>query len=222
MVRMILLIVVALTCGSVHVFSQERATSDRARFFVSGGVALEADNTWGDSVPVGSAVTASAGIDLSRHVGVRVALEVPKVYSTESASSFGFFRARSTEQHRSICWSVSADGHRALTDRVRLGVLGGITMARRPNVFLTSRDQLGAGDIVVGHVDTTTTYVFTWLGLTAGVEAPVMLTRHLSLVPGATVTVFPLAEYRPHHDCARKHGTTLAILNQDTRIEGPE
>src|SRR5207248_5840519 len=108
--------------------------------------------------------------------------------------TFGFFRTRSTEQHRSICWSVLVDGHRQLTARVQLGVLAGITVARRPNVYVTSTDQLGAGDLVIGHVDTTRAYVFTWQGLTGGAEFPVILTRHLLLVPGATVTVFPGVE----------------------------
>ena len=153
------------------------------------------DNTWGDPTPTAMALIASAGVDVSAHVGVRFSVDLPETYTTRSESSYDFFRTTITERHRSVCWSALVDVHGQLANRVRLGIIAGITDAQRPQTYSTSSDELGPGDVVLAHVDSRQTDIFTWPGVTLGAEVPVSLTTRFALVPEASVTGFPLAEY---------------------------
>ena len=193
-VRILTAALIALASWTAEAHAQTQNAGDGRGVFFGGGVGAEVDHTWANESRA-AIVTASAGVDVSRHIGVRLAFDVPNVSSTTSQSTLGLFRTRTTEEHRSICWSILVDGHRRVTDRVGMALLAGITIARRPSVHVISRDQLGAGDAVIGHTDTTVVYVFTWRGLTAGAEVPVAAGRHVLLVPMTTVTWFPGAEY---------------------------
>ena len=162
--------------------------------FVGVGIGAQYDNTWGDGY--GSpALLVTAGADLSAHVGIRVAVGVPQIASSERDSTIGPGRVHVTEEHRSISWSGRVDIHRRVTERVRVGVLAGFTYAQRPTTSILSEDLLGAGNAVLGHAEVTQASRFDWVGLAFGVEAPLRATRHLSIVPVCTVTLFPLAEY---------------------------
>ena len=196
MIREIWLTLVVILGSALNAFSQPpQPIPTPIRFFVSLGGIAEMDDTWGQPTPTAMALIASAGVDVSARVGVRFAVSLPETHTARSENSYGFFRTTITESHRSVCWSALVDVHGQLTHRVRLGVVAGITDAQRPQTYSTSSDQLGAGDVVLAHVDSRMTDIFTWPGVTLGAEVPVSLTTRLALVPEASVTGFPFAEY---------------------------
>jgi hypothetical protein len=195
-IRATWLTLVVILSSALNAFSQPpQPIPTGMRFFVSLGGIADMDNTWGHPTPTAMALFASAGVDVSAHVGVRFAVDLPKTHTTQSESSYGFFRTAITERHRSVCWSALADVHGQLAHRVRLGVVAGITAAQRPQEYSTSSDELGAGDVVLEHVDSRRTDIFTWPGVTLGAEVPVSLTTRLALVPEVSATEFPPAEY---------------------------
>jgi len=162
--------------------------------FVGAGIGAQYDNTWADAY--GSpALLMTAGADVSEHVGIRLAVDVPPVASSERASTIGPDRVQIREEHRSIGWSGFVDVHGRVSERVRVGVLAGFTYAQRPTTSVLSRDLLGAGNAGLAHTDMTKASRFDWSGLAFGVEAPVRATTRLSVVPVASVTLFPFAEY---------------------------
>jgi len=163
--------------------------------FVGAGVGAQLDNTWAEthSAP---AVLVTVGADVSEHVGIRMAVDVPTTAaSIERGSVLGPDRVQSTETHHSTGWSGFVDVHGHLSERVRIAGLAGLTYTVRPMTLVLSRDLLGAGNAVLAHTEMTQRSRYDWAGLAFGVETQARATTHLSVVPMATVTFFPLAEY---------------------------
>jgi len=88
-----------------------------ARWFVSGGFSVDDDHTHPDSTPTIVGVT-SVGVDLGRHVGVRLLLDVPTLDGAYPA------------ERRRTSWSALFDRHGQVTDRVRVGFVTGFTEER--------------------------------------------------------------------------------------------
>jgi hypothetical protein len=186
-------VLVILLCSS-SAFSQPQQEGG-PRFFVGGGAIVDNDYTWASPAIGSVGFTASAGVDVSRHLGVRLGVDVPQTITTRSESSTATLHVTSIQRRRSLSWSGLIDMHGRLSDRVRLGFVTGITAARRPDEFDTSIDELGPGGVVLRHRESSTPYTFTWWGATAGVELPLALSDRMSIVPEARAIWFPLAEY---------------------------
>jgi len=194
--RTIWLMVAATLCGTPKAYSQTaQPLSAHGPFFVSVGILAETDRTWPEAQRATEALSLVAGADRSPHFGVRLAVDVPRVYTTRSEDSYGLSRTIVTEHPRSISWSGLLDCHGQLTDRVRLGVLAGFSYTLKPSEQSVSRERLGPGDVVLEHVDKVIVTNHPDLGVTLGTELPVSITGHLTVVPEASVTRFPLAEY---------------------------
>ena len=167
---------IVILCGASSALSaRAQNTASSTGLFVGGGAFADLDHTWGtDATSAG--FNASAGLDVDRHLGVRVGIEVPRTVVVPCGT-------RCVERHRSLSWSALIDLHGQVSGRVRVGVLAGITSASHFSVFALSTDSFGTGD------------TFPWWGAAVGVEFPVALTRHLSIAPEARLEWFPLADY---------------------------
>jgi hypothetical protein len=168
--------------------------------YVGGGVVSEGDNTWATATPATAGLTALAGLDVSRHVGVRLTVDVPRVVTTVSTpttyrDATGTHSVTGEERHRSVSWSALVDVHGQASERVRVGFVTGVTAAHRPDQYDTVIDLLGPDGAVVAHNEYHSGGTFTWYGVTAGGEAVVSLTNHVALTADARVVGFPLAEY---------------------------
>jgi hypothetical protein len=145
------------------------------RVFVSGGLLADQDGTWGTpAATVG--FSAAAGIDINHRTDVRLLVDVPKTVTVVCGRGC-------VEEHRSRSWSLLLGVHGALSDRVRAGIAVGFATTEHYSAFPTSPPPYASGATC------------TWLGFTTGVEVPVTLTSHLSVVPEAHTVWFPLADY---------------------------
>jgi hypothetical protein len=134
-------------------FAQPTAPSPR--FFLGGGIMSDGDNTWG-ATQRSAGLTALAGVDLSRHV-VRLTFDLPKVATTTTTDTYrnanGPVRSVVQRRHRSISWSVIVEGHGQVSDRISIGLGGGMTVAPRPTEIDISVDELATDGALMGHTD---------------------------------------------------------------------
>jgi hypothetical protein len=176
MVRTMWLALAVVLGGTPNMLAEtRRETAVDKRFFVGVGAIADKDHTWAEAAS-GGGLSAQAGVDLSRHIGARLVVDVPTMVTVSCGT-------RCIERHRSLSWSAAIDVHRRLSKRIRFGIITGITAARHFSAFAPSLDQFGSGD------------TFIWWGFTVGGEFPISLTPRLSVVPEARVVAFPIAEY---------------------------
>jgi hypothetical protein len=190
--RITSLVLILIVAAVAPAAAQPLATAPHA--YVGAGILADDDATWAN-VRVVPALAIAAGVDLGPTIGIRLSVDSPAAV-VESRQSVANGRSYATmNSHRSITWSGLVDVHRPLGDHARIGFLTGVSWAVRPDVYETIVDSAATPGGPARHDEYRTAYTFTWLGVTAGVEAPIAIGSRASIVPDIRVVYFPLAEY---------------------------
>jgi hypothetical protein len=159
-------------------------------FFAGGGVIADYDRT-NSRLTDHAAIswTLVAGLDVTPHVGLRILLDLPR-QARETAE--GVYRRspggppvreKLTRTRRSMTYALLADLHGQIAPRVRLGITCGLTEVTHDVETVVVRHELRADGSTSRLADLRQVGDFDWNGIPLGMEAALLLTRRLEIVP---------------------------------------
>jgi hypothetical protein len=140
--------------------------------------------------------TVAAGMDLTRNAGIRILIDAPRQVRTVAEGITSHLslepgvRYKLTRTERSMTFSALLDLHGQVTPRVKLAAIAGIARVTHDDDTVVVREKLHPDGTASPLPDQRQTGAHPWMGISVGVEAPVLLTQRLEVVPELRVICF--------------------------------
>jgi hypothetical protein len=171
------------------------------RIFVEAGAIADNDRTNSRLTEhVAGSWTLVVGAEVQHHLGIRLTVDTPRETSSVTegvylSSEFPFpFRQRLTRSRRSMTFAVLADVHGNVAPRLRIAATCGIANVTHDTETIATRERIHADGSLSPMEDYRDQSDFDWEGVAFGVEADVLVTPRLAIVPEARVIYFAFSD----------------------------
>ena len=174
-------------------------TADATRVWISARFLTNLDGSWSQrQVYRTPGLGLAIGLDRER-VGVEVAADWPEPHvANEFREEFdpraGRLRTSSEQSRRSRSWTGLLAVHVRRHSRIRATATAGLTMVAHTSTLSGYQERLGPGGDVRQRTNFADGGTYQWLGISCGVRTPILITRHLSVVPEVQGALFLLSE----------------------------
>lgn len=144
--------------------------------------------------------TAAVGMEFTRHAGIRILIDAPRQVRTVAEGVTSHLslepgvRYRLTRTERSMTFSALVDLHGQVAPRVKLAGTAGMARVTHDDEAVVVREQLHPDGTASPLPDQRQTGTYPWMGISVGVEVPVLLTRRLEVVPELRAIYFFLSD----------------------------
>ena len=191
-----------LSLGAVLILCAAPADAQQRRFFVGAGAIADSDRTNSRLTDHGAGNwTLAFGADVLPHVGIRLIVDAPKEATSvvdgiiQTSVEFPFpLHQRLTWTRRSTSYSVLGDVHGYVAPRLRLAATYGIAQVTHDSEIVATRERINPDGSLSPMKDYRQKSDFPWGGFALGVEANVLVTRRVAIVPEARMIYFPLSD----------------------------